>query len=197
MGPKPSRAATVAAAVVLAMAGAACGASTPGPTAEPRVATFGEFFGGWCASMQSMLRAVGNPDTGAESQLGKALDAAIEAGDLATVEAVAGQIRIELLTGRRQTALAGTWAPGSVMASQTERVLAASEAAISAKQAAVGEGLATADQAGQDAFVKAGGAEAWTGMLEAARAFPQLGAADGPSCPGDHRVSAHRIGRGV
>jgi hypothetical protein len=70
------------------------------------------------------------------------------------------------------------------MASQTERVLAAMDAAVTAKQAAAKEGLATADQAGQDAFMKAGGPEAWAGMIEAARGFPELGAVDGPSCPG-------------
>lgn len=70
------------------------------------------------------------------------------------------------------------------MASQTERVLAAFEAAVSAKQGAAKEGLLTADKTGQDAFVKAGGNEAWTGMLEAARGFPELGQVDGPSCPG-------------
>jgi hypothetical protein len=187
MGPKPSRAATVAAAVVLAMlvvAVGACGATAPGPTAEPRVGTFGEFFGSWCSSMQSMLRAIGNPDSGADSQLSKALDAAIEAGDLDSVEAVAGQIRTELQNGRRLAAAASAWPPGAQMASQTERVLAAFDAAIGAKQAAAKAGLAMAEELAQDAFMKAGGPEAWTGMIEAARAFPELGAADGPSCPG-------------
>ena len=184
MGPHRSRAAAVVAVAVLVVAGAACGPTAPGPTAEPRVATFGEFFGSWCSSMQSMLRAIGNPDTGADSQLSKALDAAIEAGDLASVDAVAGQIRTELQNGRRLVASASAWPPGAQMASQTERVLAAFDAAIGAKQAAAKEGLAKAEELAQAAFVKAGGEEAWTGMIEAARGIDEIARAEGPSCPG-------------
>lgn len=184
MGPKRSRAAAVVAVAVLVMAGVACGPIAPGPTAEPRVATFGEYFGSWCGSMQAMLRAMGNPDSGADSQLSKALDAAIETGDLASVEAVAGQIRTELQNGRRLAASAAAWPPGAQMAGQTERVLAAFDAAIGAKQSAAKEGLAKAEELAQAAFVKAGGEEAWNGMIDAARGIDELARAGGPSCPG-------------
>lgn len=104
------RGAVVVVAIVVSFGGAlaACGSTAPGPTAAPAIGTFAEFFGAWCGAMQAMLRGVGNPDTGADSQLMKALDAAIEAGDLATAEAAAGQIRIELQNGRRMAASAAT-----------------------------------------------------------------------------------------
>jgi hypothetical protein len=184
MSPRGSRAVTLLAVAVLVGTGAACGPAAPGLTAAPRIATFAEFFGTWCSSMQSMLRAIGNPDTGTDSQLGKALDAAIEAGDLVSVDAVSNEIRIELQDGRRLAASAGTWPPGAQMASQTERVLAAFDAAIVAKQSAARAGPQKAEEEAQAAFEQAGGREAWTGMLEAARGFPELARADGPSCPG-------------
>lgn len=184
MGAKASRALTVVAAVLLALAGAGCGPSAVGPTARPSVGSFQEFFATWCPAMQGMLRAIGNPDSGSDSDLSKALDAAIVAADPAAVDLISIQIRRELLAARELAASAATWPQGAEMATQMGRLFAAFDAGIEAKRAAASQGLEAANNQQQAAFEAAGGPAAWTGMIAAARTIPEMGRADAPSCPG-------------
>ena len=68
-------------------------------TASPpplRAASFDEYAVAFCSAFDSMFRAIGNPDTGEDSPMSADLDAAIEAGDLASVERLAATITAEL-----------------------------------------------------------------------------------------------------
>lgn len=179
---KPSR--RVLAAVLLALAAAGCGPSAVVPTAQPSITSFPEFFATWCPAMQGMLRAIGNPDTGSDSELTKALDAAIVEANPAAVGQITAQIRQELLTARQLAASAATWPQGAEMAIQMGRLFSAFDAGIEAKRAAASQGLEAANKVQQAAFEMAGGPAAWTAMIAAARNIPEMGRADAPSCPG-------------
>ena len=54
---------------------------------------------------------------------------------------------------------------------------------IEAKRGAANLGLGEADRVGQEAWERAGGLEAWTAMIAAVRAIPEMGQAGAPSCP--------------
>ena len=112
--------------------------------------------------------AIGNPDTGTGSALSKALDSAVSSGDVPTAGRLADESIARLEAGRRQLAIAGGWEPGRAMAIASDRFFLVSEVLVNGKRA----GAATRDlQAGQAAFEKAGGLEAWQGMLTAAGAI--------------------------
>jgi len=169
--------------VAVLLIAVATGGCTPGPAAatpRPAAATYEEYFVAACAAWDAMFRAVGNPDTASGSDLSRALDAAMEAGDGASAERAAAAMVRELRAGREQVAIARGWAPRTAVMAQLDRVLAAFEVGVAAKLAvAKGEPSAVNPQA---AFEGAGGLEAWFAMLEAMRAAGS-GAATDPSCP--------------
>lgn len=157
----------------------ATGGCTPGlaaATARPPAGTYEEYFVAACAAFDGLFRAVGNPDTGSGSDLSRALDAAMTAGDVPSAERAAAGMASELKAARAQVAVAAGWAPRTAMMVQLDRVLAAFEVGTSAKLA-VAKGAPNAVDP-QAAFEQAGGLEAWFAMIEAARAAG-LGAADG------------------
>jgi hypothetical protein len=151
----------------------ACGqAAAPTPTPIPVATSADEFAAAWCSSLKSMVRAIGNPDTGDDSELSAALDAAIERGDAAEVQRLAAAMSAELATGRKFAAVAAGWEPGSAAAVAVDQLLLAFGAMVDAKRAAADEGRAAAEERGQSALEQAGGLAAWQSMLETARAVP-------------------------
>lgn len=115
-----------------------------------------------------MFRAVGNPDTGTDSELSKALDEAVQRGDPAEVGRLAEAITTELESGRQAASRAAAWPPGFPAMSELDRVLLAFEAMIDAKRQAAGNPDGPDPQA---AFEAAGGVASWQAMFEAARAM--------------------------
>jgi hypothetical protein len=159
--------------LALALGGAGCGsAAAPTATPLPAASSGPEFAATWCASMQAMFRAIGNPDTAADSELSAALDDAITLADYSAAERLAAMIQAELTIGRGYAEAAAGWAQGATMAGHVDRVLAAFGAMIEAKRAAARDGLPAADGRGQAAFEAAGGIDAWYGMIESARTLP-------------------------
>jgi hypothetical protein len=159
--------------LAVALGGAGCGsAAAPAPTPLPAASDGPQFAAGWCASMQAMFRAIGNPDTAADSELSAALDDAITLADYSGAERLAAMIQADLTIGRRYAESAAGWPPGATMARHVDSVLAAFSAMIEAKRTAARDGLPAADGRGQAAFEAAGGVEAWYAMLEAARTLP-------------------------
>jgi len=150
---------------VLVLAVAACSAPAASSLAP---ATFEEFATHACDAFSAMFRAVGNPDAGTDSELGKALDEAVRRGDPGEAGRLAEEITVELESGRQSASQAAGWQPGFAMMSQLDRVLLAFEAMIDAQRQAVGDPDGPDPQA---AFEVAGGSTAWTAMFEAARAM--------------------------
>jgi hypothetical protein len=149
---------------------AACGqavapTASPSATPIPAATSAGEFASAFCSSLQSLARAVGNPDTAADSVLSAALDEAIRKGDPAAVDEAAGSMQAELEAGRRLAAVAAGWAPGAAAAGIVDRLIAAFVAMVEAKRSAAGAGLTEADARGQAALVEAGGLVAWQELL--------------------------------
>jgi hypothetical protein len=164
------------AVLLIAVATGGCTPSPAAATRRPAAATYEEYFVAACAAWDSLFRAVGNPDTGSGSDLSRALDAAVAAGDVAAAQLAAEGMARELKAAREQVAVARGWPPRTAMMVQLDRVLAAFEVGTAAKLAvAKGEPNAVDPQA---AFEQAGGLEAWFAMIEAGRAAG-LGAADG------------------
>jgi hypothetical protein len=168
---------------VLVVAGcgqAAAPATAPPATIAPAATSHDEFVTAACAAFDELDAVIGNPDAGTGSELSKALDSAVSAGDVATANRLADESIARLETGRRQLAIAGGWEAGSAMATATDRFFLASEALVNGKRA----GAATRDlRAGQVAFEKAGGLEAWQGMLTAAGAIKLPPGASPKPCP--------------
>jgi hypothetical protein len=157
---------------------------TPSPTASPSaIGNFPEFAATFCEAVRVMIRGFGNPDTGEDSELSVALDAAIEQGDGAAAERIAAQIDGELEAAGRLALAAEGWPPGTRAAVALGRMLNALRATVQAKYAAGDQGLGAAEQRAQQAFRQAGGKEAWTEMLTAAGEIQELGRADAPACP--------------
>jgi hypothetical protein len=129
-----------------------------------------------------MARAIGNPDTAADSQLSAALDAAIKDGDDARVEEMATAMQDELASGRRFAAVAGGWQPGAAAMVQLDRLIVAFQAMVEAKRAAADEGLAVVDAKGQQAFMDAGGLDAWHAMINGSVSIPSEGIPSAPEC---------------
>jgi hypothetical protein len=159
--------------LAVALGGAGCGtAAAPTPTPLPAAQNGAQFSAAWCASMQAMFRAIGNPDTASDSELSAALDQAITNADYSAVERFAAMIQAELATGRRHAESAAGWGPGATMAGHLDRLLVAFGTMIEEKRATARDGLSAVDQRAQATFEAAGGVDSWYGMLEAARSFP-------------------------
>ena len=159
---------------ILVLAVAACSAPAA-PSLSP--ATFEEFATNACDAFEAMFRAVGNPDTGEDSELSKALEEAVQRGDPAEAGRLAEAITVELESGRQAASRAAAWPPGFAAMSEFDRVLLAFEAMIDAKRQTVGNPDGPDPQA---AFEAAGGMTSWTAMFEAARTMQSARPADVP-----------------
>lgn len=165
---------------LLATTAVACGSGVPASISAPGAKTHEEFVAAACLAFDELDAAIGNPDTGTGSDLSMALDSAVISGDVATANRLADESVARLEAGRRQLVIAGAWQPGSAMASATERFFVASEALVNGKRA----GAATRDaQAGQVAFERAGGLEAWQGMMGAAGRIERPAGSSPIRCP--------------
>jgi len=150
---------------LLATIAVGCGSVVPASIPAPGAKTHEEFVAAACLAFDELDAAIGNPDTGTGSDLSNALDIAVTSGDVASANRLADASIARLEAGRRQLVIAGGWAPGSAMASATDRFFVASEVLVNGKRA----GAATRDgRAGQVAFERAGGLDAWQSMLTAA-----------------------------
>jgi hypothetical protein len=154
-------------AAIFVLLGAACSGAPPSATGRPIAASYDEYRTSTCAAWDALFRAVGNPDTASGSDLSRALDAAVTAGDVETADRIAGEIVKQLRDGRDQIAVAGGWAPRTAVTVQMDRMFAAFEAMIEAKRASARQEPNAVDP--QIVFEQAGGVEAWHAMFEAAR----------------------------
>ena len=151
-------------ALVLAIAACTPSAGSPPPAASLAPATFEEFATHACDAFEAMFRAVGNPDTGAGSELSTQLDEAVTRGDPAEANRIAQAIIAELRRGQDAASAASAWEPGSAVMGELNDVLVAYEAYILAKQ-----DLSTGSVTNpQGAFEEAGGVTSWEAMLGAA-----------------------------
>lgn len=154
--------------LTIALAGLSACSSAPGaPSAAAGAASYTEFHDAFCAAFDDMFRAIGNPDTGSDSELITRLEQAIAAGDAATVDKVAAEIRAALESGREHARVALAWAPASAAAAPADKLFVAFEKLVDARRTAAAQGAAASEQAGQAAFEAAGGVEAWGAMLGA------------------------------
>lgn len=183
-----------AAGLLVAAMASACsaGADRPGtgaptaPPARPGATDFDGFAAEHCAALQSLFRAYGNPDTAGLSPLMQDFATAIAQGDAATAGDLADEIRDELELGRGHARAAGGWGPATAAAADLDRFLAATEAMVDARLAAIDRGPTEAERVGQAAFEAAGGIEAWYGWLEGLRAMTDAEGAtlELPPCEG-------------
>ena len=132
---------------------------------------YAEYAEGFCVASLAMVRAIGNPDTGADSELSFALKQAIEQGDLATAAEVADQMRAELRTARAEATRVAGWSEGAAAAQALDRFLAAFEVSIDASLKAAPQGLEAAQLAGQQALEAEGAFDSYISMLEAMSAL--------------------------
>ena len=145
----------------------AMGGCTPtGTTPAPGPMTFEAFHGAFCRAWESMFRAVGNPDIGDGSELTRAMDEAIAAGDLPAVDRLAAEITSELEAGRHEVAIATGWTPAAPLMAQVDLVFVGFEAMTEAKRAAASSGLGpSAQQVGQEALEQSGAIDAWFALI--------------------------------
>ncbi len=162
-------------------AAAACGTGAPSPTPRPAATSFDEYAVGFCSAWAAMFRAVGNPDTASGSDLSKALDAAVAAGDVGAADRLAAEITSVLESGREQVAYAGGWLPAAPITAQLDRLFVAYEAMIAAKAAAAKSAPNAVEP--QAAFEGAGGVDAFFAMIEAMRALAPERPAEAQQCP--------------
>lgn len=153
---------------ILVLTIAACtptaGSSEQLPSAQ--AATFEEFATSACDAFEALFRAVGNPDTGAGSELSEQLDEAVTRGDVAASNRAAEAIIGELRQGQQAASAAAAWEPGKVAMAELNDVLVAYESYINARKDQ-STGSLTDPQA---AFEDAGGVTSWQAMLTAAAA---------------------------
>lgn len=183
-----SRRTVLAAVIAVATLGGCSGA--PGAASPAGATSYLEFREAFCSAFDGLFRAIGNPDAGSDSELMKQLEAAIAAGDRASVERVAREITATLEAARERARFAGGWAPASPIAAPMDRMLVAFETFVEAKRSAADQGLEAAERAAQSAFEQAGGLEAWTNMLRAFQDPAVMGAVASarpadvdPQCP--------------
>jgi hypothetical protein len=167
--------------VLTVLASAACGAPGSSAIANPAAASYDEYAVASCAAWDALFRAVGNPDTGSGSDLSRALDAAVAAGDAASADRLAADIAKDLNAGRALVAVAGGWRPRALVMVQLDRIFAAYEAMIAAKRAKARHDPNAVDP--QAAFEQAGGIEAYFAWIDALRAAGLTGAATERQCP--------------
>ena len=158
----------IAIVVLTVTATSACGvgAASPTPpssTALPPATSFEEYAESFCAAFDALFLAIGNPDTGARSELHMALDDAVAALDAEAAERLATEITGTLEAGRQDVARAGGWLPGAPIMDQLDRVFVAFEAYIAAKSAAAMGDPGAGDP--QTALEEAGGIDAWFAMF--------------------------------
>ena len=158
---------------VVAIAGvlASCGPSEGPPIPSLRGATtYREWAEGACRAFDALWEAVGNPETGNQSELRGLLERAVAARNSAEADRLVGLIDMRLSEGRREAVAAAGWEPGKPMMIQLDRLLGAYQAEAAAKRAiARGQGGA---QTPQEIWQAAGGLDAWHGMFEAGAAIP-------------------------
>lgn len=161
--------AAVGLSVLVLVATTACqGGTTPDPSPSvPGATSYLEFREAFCSAWEDLFRAIGNPDAGSDSELSKAMNDAIAAGDRAEVDRLAGEIIRALESGRGNLRVAGGWAPGSTIALAMDPIFVTFERMIEAKQLAASQGLGLDEttRAAQSAFEGAGGMEAWANGL--------------------------------
>ncbi len=171
--------------VWVVVATSACAAPVPidqaMPTVRPAAASYEEYAVAACAAWDALFRAVGNPDTGTGSDLSRALDAAVAAGDGPSADRAAAAIAMELGTGRQQVAFAAGWVPRARVMAQVDRIFVAYEAMIAAKRAAPRHEPNAVDP--QAAFEQAGGIEAYFAWIAALKEAGLTGAATERQCP--------------
>ena len=115
---------------------AACAAGpSSSPTPMPPATSAQEFGVAACSSLTAMSRAIGNPDTAADSVLSAALDDAIRAGDQARVNEAAARMQAELDSARSLARVARGWPPGATMGATLDRLMVAFAAFVEAKRA--------------------------------------------------------------
>lgn len=149
---------------LIVAAAAACGTGAPSSTPLAVATSFDEYAPAFCSAFQALFRAVGNPDTAADSELSKALDDAVAAGDGASADQVAAKVMSELETGRQHAAFARGWPPAAPMMAHMDRVFVAFEAMTEAKRTAA---KAPGSLDPQAVLEQAGGVDAWMALLTA------------------------------
>lgn len=158
----------VALVLAVALGGLSACSSAPGaPSAVAGATSYTEFHDEFCAAFDDMFRAIGNPDTGSDSELMARFEQAVAAGDVATVDKVAAEITAALGSGREHARVALSWAPASAAAAPVDQLFVAFQKLVDARRSAAAQGAAASEQAGQAAFEQAGGVEAWGAMLGA------------------------------
>jgi hypothetical protein len=160
----------VALGLVLVACGGVPGASTVA-SGQAAPTTYGEYSAGFCTALLAMTRAIGNPDTGADSDLSFAMEQAIDRGDLTAAREAAGMIGAELRAARQEASRIAQWSEGAPAAGELDRFLAAFEVYVAAMMAAAPQGLPAAQTAAQQAFEGAGALTAWMGMWEGVSAL--------------------------
>ena len=173
--------AAVAALIVVTLA--ACGSSPasvpPSLAPSPAPATFDESSTQFCGAFTSLIRAVGNPDTGTPSIMSKALDDAVAAQDGAAADRAADALIAELESGRAHTATAARWQPTAAIMADMDRLLVAFEASTTARRA-LAHLPGSADP--QKAFEQAGGVQAWAGVIGGVASMPVPSGASPKPC---------------
>jgi hypothetical protein len=164
----------------ITMAAVGCGAARPSATATPAPVSYLESMTSFCSAFTSLVKAVGNPDSGGGSELSKALDAAVAAHDVAAANRAADAITAELESGRRAAAVAKGWAGATTTMAAMDQVLAAYEAAITAERAAASPVPGAVDA--NTAFANAGGSAAWSALVAAAGAMKPEAGPTPPPC---------------
>ncbi len=169
---------------------------TPPPTAQATAAvpssTYNDFHASFCSAWGTMFATIGNPDTDSGSELTDAMDAAIAADDMATVNRLAAEITAGLEAGRRAIKAGARWTPALPLMAELDRVFVGFEARVEAKRAAASQGNgAIADKFGQEALESSGAVDAWfalirPGVLDATRqAIESARRAEDPAAPAD------------
>ena len=172
------------AGLILVFVVGACGSSVPTlapATPQPRATSYEEFGVAFCSAFDELFTAVGNPDTADWSPLFEELEAAIKRGDASSANRAADTITQHLETGRGHAAAAAGWQPSGPMMAQLDRLFVAFEAMVEAMRVSVGQASDTS--AGQTAFERAGGIEAWRAMFEAGSQMERPAGRTDRRCP--------------
>ena len=167
--------------LVISMATVSCGVLTPSPWAVGAT-SFDEYATAFCSAWGTLFRVVGNPETAGWTDAVRQLQAAAEARDGATAAGLQGQINTELEAARRQIAYAAAWPPAARPMAAMDRFFVAEETWISA-YVDVARGVPNAPDP-QEAFLAAGGLDAWQAMFEAYADVAPYRPASVAQCPG-------------
>jgi hypothetical protein len=161
--PLPTAAAAVPSAVPsFALSGTPPSSGSPAPSIGPD-----EFVAAVCTAVDELFTAVGNPDTGDMSDLGRSFEAAIVAGDLPAVDAAAAAMLEHLDAARAATERAGGFGPAAAAMDRFLAFLAFAVAGVEAGRDAAPEGLDSARAAAQRAWE--GAYEPWVAWMQEMR----------------------------